>query len=493
MTATGLKYKRGNITAIFCMFVFVLLGGVSYSLYVGQMVSDRIAEQTGADAAALSAANHVAQGLNMISANNLSIGAAIQVAGSISNLALYLGTVRALMITADELPTALGIPGPSPAQKIVYDRMAKISSPFLQTASGLTRLNSGIYDYWQYMTPVRAMEVARVNVPGSIALVVPRIAFENDDVEDTRLYRFNGMRTTAPKETVCRSYKASEVAGAGGLTQITTWLTAPFASLTDGSANAFRSVLGVIQTVESALNALPITLGVQRGGSSCGIELVVSVNLGIPVPGFLRRLGWPDYWGTIPANFTVPLAQHGAQAAHFGQSHPNAEFNFGFLVPGKAANPEEASVFERSVEYAQVVTTPLRSARQVNPGNCPDAWRRGQTCDGVGLSSMVDERPGSPAVDHEINISSGGLHKVIGSHGDMRGTLGRLKFRIAQAKAVFQPRGNAERATQNIGRERQHQSTLWPGWESTLTHATLLPGVLGKITGMTGLDSFAAR
>jgi hypothetical protein len=493
MTTLPLQHKRGNITAIFCMFVFVLLGGISYSLYVGQMVSDRIAEQTGADAAALSAANHVAQGLNMIAANNLSIGAAIQVAGSVSNLALYLGTIRALMVSADELPTALGIPGPSPAQRIIYDRMAKISSPFLQTASGLTRLNSGIYDYWQFMTPVRAMEVARVNTPGSIALAVPRIAFENSDISDTRLYRFNGMRTTPPKETVCRSYKASEVTGAAGMTQITTWLTAPFASLTDGTASAFESVLKVLKTVESTLQALPITLSVQRGGSSCGIELVVGVNLGIPVPGFLRRLGWPDYWGTIGSSFSVPLAQHGEQAAHFGHEHSNAAYNFGFLVPEVAPNPDEITVFERSIEYAQVVTTPLRSARQVNPANCPAAWRRGRTCDGVGLPSLVDERPGTASVDHETNISSGGLHKSLGQHGDMKGTLGRLKFRMAQAKAVFQPRGNADRAELNKGRSRQHQSTLWPGWESTLTHATLLPGVLGKITGMTGLDQFGQR
>ncbi len=504
-----LASKRGNITPIFCVFVFVLLGGISYSIYVGQMVTDRLAEQTAADAAAISSANHISQGLNMMSANNLSIGAAVQVASSMSNLALYLGTIRALMISIDEVPNAYGTFGASPAQAKVYDRLTKISKPFMQTAAGLTRLNSSLYDNWLYTTPVRAIEVARINVPGSMSIAVPRIAFEKDSNEDLRLYQYSGMSNTLPKQTICRAYKSGEN-GQSGIMDITNWLSAPFAALTNGVASAFSSVLSVFNRVDSALQQLPITVGVGKSGSNCGLTLAFKMKLGIPVPGFLRRIGWPDYVGTIEKDLDIDLVSHGEQAKYFAQTHTDTENNFGFMVPDKVSAGDEPSLFERSIEYAQVLTTPLRSARQVNPGNCPNEWKRGNSCDGVGLVSMMNEEQRSnvrdsnratsgnqwkrsTATNHEVNLGSGGLQEVLGAQGNMNTTLSRMKFRISQAKAVFRPHGNAGAAMGNMARDRQHQSTLWPGWKGTLTHATLLSGVLGKITDITGLDGFAQK
>jgi len=498
--------KHGNITPIFCMFVFVLLGGISYSIYVGQMVTDRIAEQNATDAAALSAANHIAQGLNMMSANNLSIGAAVQVASSMSSLALYLGTIRALMISIDEVPNAYGTFGPSPAQKKVYDRLAKISKPFMQTATGLTRLNSSLYDYWLYTTPVRAIEVARINIPGSMSIAVPRIAFEKKSVEDMRLYQYSGMKNTRPKETICRTYQAGDQ-GQSGIADITEWLSAPFASLTNGTGSSLGSVLTKIRSVDAVLRSLPITVGVGKSGSNCGLALDFKFDISIPVPRFLRRMGWPKSIG-VKNGFDLDLIAHGAQAQYFGQTHLESDKNFGFMVPEKVINyGDDLSLFERSIEYAQVLTTPLRSARQVNPENCPTEWRRGNSCDGVGLVSMVNENQvhgvrnpdATSAADqwvpsngpnHEVNLGSGGLQQVIGSQGNMKTTLSRMKFRMAQAKAVFRPDGNAGSAMNNMLRERQHQSTLWPGWKGSLTQTTLVSDVLGKITDITGLNNF---
>jgi hypothetical protein len=494
-----LTNKRGNITPIFCVLVFVLLGGISYSIYVGQMVTDRIAEQTAADAAALSSANHISQGLNMISANNLSIGAAIQVASSMSNLALYLGTIRALMVALNEAPNAFATFGPSAVQKKIYDRMAKVSKPFMQTATGLTRLNSSLYDYWLYTTPVRAIEVARINVPGSMSIAVPRIAFEKNSNEDMRLYQYSGMSNTLPKDTICRTYKSGDN-GQSGLMDITNWLSAPFASLTNGSASAFGSVLTIINKVDSVLRSAPIKVNVGKSGSNCGLALSFSYDFGIPVPRFLQRVGWPAWIGKMSGGFDLDIISHGAQAEFFAREHSASANNFGFMVPAKVNAGDDPSLFERSIEYAQVLTTPLRSARQVNPGNCPSEWKRGNSCDGVGLVSMMNEdqrrtarnsNAPQPGTDHEVNLGSGGLQEVLGSSGNMNTTLSRMKFRISQAKAVFRPHGNAGAAMGNIARDRQHQSTLWPGWKGTLTHSTLLSGVLSKITDITGLDNFA--
>jgi hypothetical protein len=505
---TKLEHKLGNITPIFCVLVFVLLGGISYSIYVGQMVTDRIAEQTAADAAALSSANHISQGLNMMSANNLSIGAAVQVAGSMSNLAFYLGTIRALMISIDEVPNAYGTFGASPAQSKVYDRMAKISKPFMQTAAGLTRLNSSLYDYWLYTTPVRAIEVARINVPGSMSIAVPRIAFEKKSNEDMRLYQFSGMKNTQPKETVCRAYKSGDN-GQSGIMDITNWLTAPFASLSNGTASTFGSALSVLNRIDSAMQDMGMTLTIGKSGSNCGLAFKLAYEIGIKVPKWLRRIGWPDYFGTVKFDHEEDLVSHGAQADYFGkEDSAKYENNFGFMVPEKVNVGDDPSLFERSIEYAQVLTTPLRSARQVNPGNCPSEWKRGNSCDGVGLVSMMNEEQQANVRDpnastsgnqwmqgtgtnHEVNLGSGGLHEVLGSSGNMNSTFSRMKFRIAQAKAVFRPHGNAGAAMGNIARDRQHQSTLWPGWKGTLTHATLLSSILGKITDITGLDHFA--
>ncbi len=502
----NLSHKQGNITPIFCVLVFVLFGGISYSIYVGQMVTDRIAEQTAADASALSSANHISQGLNMMSANNLSIGAAVQVASSMSNLALYLGTIRALMITINEVPNAYGTQGPSPAQKVVYDKFAMISKPFMQSAAGLTRLNSSIYDFWLYTTPVRAIEVARINVPGSMSIAVPRVAFELESGEDRRLYQFNGMKNTSPKETICRTYKSGE-SSQTSFSDITNWLVAPFASLSSGAENDFRNALDVINEVNSALNSF-LEVGIKKKGSNCGLNLFVKFSIGIPVPGFLRRIGWPDYFGTITKEIDLDVVSHGDQSEYFSSKVSDTKNNFGFMVPLRVNAGDDPSLFERSIEYAQVLTNPLRSARQINPSNCPSEWKRGNSCDGVGLVSMMNEEQKSNVRDpnaaisgnqwmestgpnHEVNLGSGGLQEVLGSSGNMNSTFSRMKFRIAQAKAVFRPHGNAGAAMGNVARDRQHQSTLWPGWKGTLTHATLLSSILSKITDITGLDNFA--
>ncbi len=69
-----------------------------------------------------------------------------------------------------------------------------------------------------------------------------------------------------------------------------------------------------------------------------------------------------------------------------------------------------------------------------------------------------------------------------------------IEARREYLKAIRLRYKNSTRGQRSrMARDRQHQSTLWSGWKGTLTHATLLSGVLSKITDITGLDNFAQK
>ncbi len=175
----ALRKQEGSITILFCIFATVLLAALSLSLYIGQEVRQKIQLQNASDNAALAMASHQAQGLNMVAANNLAIAASLHIAGSFTMLSSYLSF--AYIFTADgakagrELLT-LFLSGLGASvnrqmdlsdvfQKDVWNALSLLPATFLQSATGMTSLNTFLKDKWLAPAPLYGIEVLRTNHP----------------------------------------------------------------------------------------------------------------------------------------------------------------------------------------------------------------------------------------------------------------------------------------------------------------------------------------
>lgn len=294
-----LSGERGSITVFFCFFVLVIVGAISYSLYVGQQVERRIHLQNTSDAAVIAMANHGANGLNMIAANNLAIGASIHISGSVVVLSSYLSVVRALTygiadVISDVASFFTG--GVTKIQSDVWNNLAIVPGLYMRTAAGLTTFNAFIRDYWLYLAPLRSIETARLNVPGS--LVIPMQKSRMIPV----LATYGGIKQSEPRETVCHAIKSSEAVPEEARDSFIRWMQGPLLTFGDsGIVNGINGVLSVLATVHEKVSSIT---GIKIGFVNCGYglkaKLFDSMNM---LAGFITK-GAPESFMT---NVQAPM------------------------------------------------------------------------------------------------------------------------------------------------------------------------------------------
>jgi hypothetical protein len=496
------KSKQGNITVLFCVLALMLVGAVSYSIYVGQLVSDRIAEQNAADTSALVMANHAAQGLNMISANNLSIGAAVQVASSVANLSVYLGVIRTLFWRKSDF--AYLARGTTPAQQEIMDNLRHISFPFLQSAAGMTKHNRLLYDHWMYVAPVRGMEVARANVPGVLTIPVQRsMVVDSGDLNDGVPFRLQGMRISSPGATVCQTFDAIEDHHNGTYTALLQWLSGPIMSLHRDANYAIAGVFGALGELEGLLTSgipgvkiQPPVISMAAENGFCGLKFDMGLKIGFEIKGRLWRRIFGDYFppGGFEPSLSANVLNIAEQAEAFARANDKeTQLSFGFLIPAPGEGERPFNDFESSIEIANVLMAPIKSSQQINAGNCPASWQTDGKCAVSGVGVMTPNVGNTPQTmtsnqKRDLNTASGGLSQALANGGGMDSSLKRMKFRLGQAKAVFRP-NDQDPASVRANEEQQNvgMQTFWPAWQATTTRATLLSDVMGKLSQNIGM------
>ena len=303
------RKEQGSITVFFCLFAFILIGALSYSLYIGQVVKRKVQVRNASDSAVLAIASHSATGLNMISANNISIAGAIHVTGSLAIASVYGSVARAALYSGSDTRSDIGAgfngignalgdevnanlaalyglidqepthdeivanrqsnltnpQGPegfnprnsSQVQEDIWDNVGKAAEIFMQAASGLTRLNGFVADRWMYLGQVRGVELARYNAPGSISYHVQHGSA-------SPIIKYGPiLKQTRPKQTICHSLPDEDDLQKFGA--ISSWLKGPFLALTDyhepGEVGSMASIFtDLTEFMDNIMDVMPIAL-----------------------------------------------------------------------------------------------------------------------------------------------------------------------------------------------------------------------------------------
>jgi hypothetical protein len=275
--------ERGSVTVIFAMFALVLVGAVSWSLYVGQQVNQRIQLQNATDAGALATANHSAQGLNMIAANNLAIGASIHVAGAMPILASYGSILKLLdanvldglkIVGGSIVEVATGKKVSDVFQTDVWDKLKVVPALYMQTAAGTTRFNRFLADWWMIPAPVRTLEMTRANAPGAVVLPLQVGRFSTPGV-----MRWEGLSETSPKATVCHSIRASRHVGdPKARDNFLVWVSGPLHTINAGGAALSSLSSALAQGLEKLNDVLPIRFGFTKCGYGLKVPLADMIS-----------------------------------------------------------------------------------------------------------------------------------------------------------------------------------------------------------------------
>ena len=282
--------QKGSVTVLFVFFAMFLVGAISYALYAGQQVEKKIVLQNASDSSSIAVANHSGQGLNMISANNLAIGASIHVAGAVPILSAYISA--GWVFTADgtkagkeflklaiEQFTGENIEIQNVFQDKIWNKFAIIPSFYMKIASGLTKYNDFLNGYWMVPAGISGMEMHRVNLPGSLSIPFQK----SDKLLKPVVMNYGGIGKTTPRSTVCHAIKAS-AAGVNLLNDRSSkasamevrddfaqWLFGPLKSMNNKDLNSATSTL--LKLTSTANKLMPIKVGFV----DCGYGLKMSI------------------------------------------------------------------------------------------------------------------------------------------------------------------------------------------------------------------------
>lgn len=163
----AVKREEGSITLLFAMFAFIISGFMAFSFYVGGSVTQQIKAQNAAEASAKAMAMYAAQGMNLMSVNNQGIAASLHIHNSLLSLTYYLGFVRVFTLNDYELTRVLANDRDNAIQKL-FDIIQPAGGIFMRTANGFSKYNDMIQKFWVSLTPLRGVELARMNSPGAV-------------------------------------------------------------------------------------------------------------------------------------------------------------------------------------------------------------------------------------------------------------------------------------------------------------------------------------
>lgn len=265
--------ERGSITVFFCFFAILIVGAMSYSLYIGQQVERRINLQNTADAAVTSMANHGAIGLNMIASNNLAIGASIHISGSVAILSTYLSIARALTYGIKDVGSdfvSIFSSSVSKIQSDVWNRLAIVPSIYMSTAAGITAFNAFIKDYWLYPAPLRSLEATRLNIPGALSLPLQKSRM----VPAVTIY--GGIKQTDPHDTVCHAILSSKSVNEETRDGFLRWMKGPLITLGEDN-ELVKGISWIIEKLADLHELVSKVSGVKFGFVNCGYGLKVSL------------------------------------------------------------------------------------------------------------------------------------------------------------------------------------------------------------------------
>lgn len=538
------KDQAGSITLFFLLLIFVIMGALSYSLYVGRSVQEKIKADTAADTAALSMANHTATGLNVISMNNLAVAGNLHVAAAIPFVGRYFAIVNALIINveaADQYAELMASADSADKSSFgsAFDYTQEITGLLMSAAAGNTFLNRTVAKSWFYKTMPNGIQTARMNAPG--ALVVPTSLLGIAQADRSMTMQVQKLAQTNVEDAMCHAVTSSELGIGNDRDSFVFWLRGLLQSVK--VPDILDGALSLIQTFEGAAQGVAAFLGgkvdesikeradeVSRltGGLKCD---EVPDTWGWYVDHHGRKRKTPDReameghcakikelgekkaemesFSLVPSFGSCGLAgssgNFGSQAKAFADKF-SKETDIGFIYPS-ITNDGDLQAFQKSINHGIVLAKPLFLKEELPKSSdgkrtqCPQEWKStapgGESvCDAL-LDGIDMGMVSTSTTTKSYQTASGGVGTAVGTSqagdGKLRDTFSRTQWAIGEAKAQFRP-GDGDpdlAATYNLNpsthastfHNRTRHQLFWPAWR----------GVNAPISGLGDVLNFLGK
>lgn len=526
--------QAGNITLFFLLLIFVILGALSYSLYIGRSVQEKIKISTAADTAALSMANHTATGLNVISINNLAVAGNLHVAAAIPFIGRYYAIANAFLMdvskTAEmaKLASADSADGSSFGNGFKYTQ--RITGLLMSAAAGNTFLNRTVAKTWFLKTMPNGVQTARMNAPG--ALAIPTSLLGVAQANRSALMQVQKLALTNSEDAMCHAVTSSKLSISGDRQSVVFWLRGLTQSV--GVTGFLDTALGALGTFEGLVHGLGSILngeidnGIDRlngqvksltGGFGCG---EFDPEWGIVYHGGQKRKTQAreqvDKYCSDAADlankkngqfFPIPTfdscglmtaGDFGAQAKAFAGKF-GKESDIGFVYPS-ITSEADLTAFQDSIDHGIVVAMPLflKDELPTTAGGkatkCPAEWKStspggDSVCDAL-LGGIDMGMVANSSAPRSYETASGGVGSAMSTSasgdGKLHGLLARTQWAIGEAKAQFRPGdGDPKSATTyslnpatsraDVYNNTRHQ-LFWPAWRGVNAPVKALNGVL---------------
>ncbi|MCO4792380.1 MAG: hypothetical protein KC493_01615 [Bacteriovoracaceae bacterium] len=515
-----LKNESGNITLFFLLISGLVFGSINYSLYMGKTVESKIKTQNTADFASYEMAAHNAAGLNMMSTNNLAIGAALHVAASTKFISRYRSILTALSYDSSDAAKLDPIVFLGEHDKIFADS-ANIFGTMIKNAKHLTSLNKNIGKNWLKVALQRSVQSYRLNLPGAIGLPVQggRVIGDVD-------FKYQQLAVTNAKNAFCHTIRSSR--NMVDRNNVKNWLSEPVNSL--GIDTTFLNKIDSL--AERATNTAnefqeQIRAGILAKSVDYQSKCASMGNNGQKDPELLLWCKTYDFWKVENPEIPVPAfsgcglnydGDLGEQLEYFANNetpvvtfsngqprirlchsqggsfqtlvpsspgvidghlehHPNdylgtcrpeggsdASYDIGLVFPN-VQTAAEADAFKDSLDMGIMIVNAGLKENEI-PDACP--------------TDMKDDLYGN------CSMSLRGVN-FFGDVNDENNVWERSTWAFAQTKAFYDPKDDDPASAivlpLEVSPDKMRMQMYWPSWESSLSTPTLLPEVINSIKG----------
>ncbi len=405
--------QKGSLTVFFLLMLGAIFFVTSVGLYVGRNARLKTQLINSVDSSALSMGNHYSAGLNLISAQNIAMGAQIHTASAMNFFGRYWALGQALLCTVDMacVPESAQLyAGMSAADNdkhfgLIYKITKEISGAFMQSAIGLSQMNKLLSNTWFLDTTIQGLETLRKNAPGSIA--VPFKGSYSDRTKKPKpSFKFTPtlLKVSKVDSLFCHSISSSKVIEPMRDTGFF-WVSGWVGSVAN---RGVKNIVDTLQNVEQTLRNLPVIFaeqlenvagkadfGVKKKlkeyGVSCdnlpkdlqgAVDLCKAFNKLTNVSeaakwiieGVLPTFGECGLNDNFSGGFGSNSGDYSSQAQAFFDNQAKGT-EFGFMFPD-IKNEADLSQWENDHEIQIMALRPntIMIAENQNENNCPEQW-----------------------------------------------------------------------------------------------------------------------
>lgn len=214
--------ERGQISLYFLLLIGLLLGALNYSLSIGGATTEKMESLVATDLASKSLADHGAAGFNLMSTNNLALGASLHISSAAQFVSRYKSILKTLAyegVDENKLDKLNLIED----QNLVFEHAKDLSGHLLKTSKSITSFNKNMALNWMQVGVDKAFETHRLNKPDALLFVVQG----NHPVGDSNLAYLN-LNLSSVEMAYCHAIRSSH--SMANRNRAGDWIDQPLAS-----------------------------------------------------------------------------------------------------------------------------------------------------------------------------------------------------------------------------------------------------------------------